>query len=66
METVSKEQVRSLIDEGATIIEVLPQEEYSQQHITGAVNIPLKELTPERVQSFDRSKPIVAYCHDFL
>ncbi len=66
MQTVAKEEVRSLIDEGATMIEVLPEEEYSQQHISGAINIPLKELTEDKVSTFDRSRPVVLYCHDFL
>ncbi len=67
MESITKEKVRQLVgEEEGQIIEVLPKEEYSQQHIAGAINIPLKELTADAAASLDRSKPVIAYCHDFL
>ncbi|HLE98312.1 MAG TPA: rhodanese-like domain-containing protein [Gaiellaceae bacterium] len=63
--TIDREHVQRLIDEGAQIVEVLPQAEYEDEHLPGAVNVPLKELDPERVALLDRSRPIVVYCYDW-
>ena len=34
----------TLLDEGAQLVEVLPHEEYSEEHLPRAINIPLKDL----------------------
>ncbi len=39
-----REEGRELLDGGARLVEVLPREEYEEEHIAGAINIPLKEL----------------------
>ena len=62
---VGRDEVRRLLAEGAQLIEVLPAEEYAEEHLPGAVNIPLRELDRERVREFDRSRPVIAYCHDY-
>ncbi len=35
---------RLLAEEAAQLVEVLPAKEFSEEHLTGAINIPLKEL----------------------
>jgi hypothetical protein len=37
--------LRRLLDQGAQLVEVLPAQEYTEIHLPGAVNIPLKTLT---------------------
>lgn len=59
-----REQVQRLLREGAQLVEVLPQAEYKDEHLPGAINIPLKELDHERVQGLDRARPVVVYCYD--
>ena len=60
-------EVQRLVrDEGAVLVEVLPEREYEEEHIPGAINIPLKRMTAEAVSQLDRSVPVVAYCHDDL
>ena len=61
-----RDEVRRLVEEGAQLVEVLPREEYEQEHITGAVNIPLKELDQETTAELDRDAPVIVYCHDYL
>lgn len=39
----------SLLDNGAQLVEVLPRDEYDEEHLPSAVNIPLRELTAESV-----------------
>ena len=42
---IERDEVRRLLaDEVAQLVEVLPAKEYGEEHIAGAVNIPLKEL----------------------
>lgn len=64
---VDQDGVRRLLDEeDAQIVEVLPPQEYGQEHIAGAVNIPLKGFTADAVGSLDRSRPVIVYCNGFL
>ena len=62
---VSAERVRALLREGAQLVEVLPREEYEEQHLPGAINIPLKTLDPETTRGLDRERPVIVYCHDY-
>jgi len=41
---VNRTDVPRLVDEGAQLVEVLPQAEYDDEHRPGAVSIPLKDL----------------------
>jgi rhodanese-related sulfurtransferase len=61
---VDHEQVQRLLGEGAQLVEVLPQPEYEDEHLPGAINIPLKELDRERVNGLDRARPVIVYCYD--
>lgn len=56
----------ALLDEGAQLVEVLPQEEYGEEHLPGAINIPLKELDATTVAPLDRTRSVVIYCYDYL
>jgi rhodanese-related sulfurtransferase len=58
--------LRSLLDGGAQLVEVLPEEDYRELHLPGAVNIPLKELDAETTAGLEKSNPVVVYCWDYL
>ena len=60
-----RERVQQLITEGAQLVEVLPRAEFEDEHLPGAISIPLKELDRERVRQLERSRPIIAYCYDY-
>lgn len=60
------ELLRLIEVEEAQVIDVLPDREYSQAHIPGAFNVPLRRFTADTVSSLQRDKPVVAYCHDAL
>jgi rhodanese-related sulfurtransferase len=57
---------RLLRDDDALLVEALPREEYEEEHIAGAVSIPLKALTPDAVKGIDRDRPVIVYCDDDL
>jgi len=60
------EQLRELIDRGAQVVEVLPEDDYAPAHLPGAINLPLPELDEQAVTVLDRGRPIVVYCWDSL
>lgn len=65
-ESVDITGLRRLQAEEAQLVEVLPAEEYAEQHLPGAINIPLKQLDAESVAALDQRKAIVVYCWDQL
>ncbi len=61
---VERDDVRRLLDRGAQLVEVLPKEEFEEEHLPGAINIPLRRIDAEAGQRLDRSRPVVVYCWD--
>jgi rhodanese-related sulfurtransferase len=55
-----------LLDSGVQLVEVLPEDEYREEHLPGAINIPLKKLDAETTADLDKRKAIVVYCWDAL
>jgi len=63
---IDREEVRrQLAEEAAQLVEVLPAREYGEEHITGAINIPLKELDERAPRELDRDRPVIVYCNDY-
>jgi phage shock protein E len=60
------DQLRELLDGGIQLVEVLPQEEYDEEHLPGAINIPLKTLDAETTATLEKANPVVVYCWDYL
>jgi rhodanese-related sulfurtransferase len=57
--------IRPLLDAGAQLVEVLPEAEYEEEHLAGAINIPLKRMTEEAVGRLDKDRPVIVYCWDY-
>jgi rhodanese-related sulfurtransferase len=62
--TVDRAQLRRLLEAGAQLVDVLPQKEYEEEHLPGAINLPLRRLETEAITVLARSSPIVVYCSD--
>jgi len=60
---IGRDQLRTLTEHRAQLVEVLPTAEYEWAHLPGAVSMPLKELDA-RAGQLDRSRPVIVYCHD--
>ena len=58
--------LRTLLNEGAQLVEVLPAPEYDEMHLPGAVSVPLKALDTATIAGLDRSRPVIVYCWDAL
>jgi rhodanese-related sulfurtransferase len=65
-EGIRIERVRELLAAGAQLVEVLPEEEYTEERIPGAINIPLKKLDASTASVLDRERPVIVYCWDSL
>jgi rhodanese-related sulfurtransferase len=61
---IDREQVRRQLDEGAQLVDVLPAREYGEEHLPGAVNLPLRRIEAEASQVLDPSRPVIVYCAD--
>jgi rhodanese-related sulfurtransferase len=61
---VDLEGLRRLMDEGAQVVDVLPAREYGEDHIRGAISLPLRKLESGAREVLDPDRPIVVYCAD--
>ena len=55
------EVLRLVRDEAAQLVEVLPPPEYEDEHIEGAISIPLKNMDSEADERLDRQRPVIVY-----
>jgi rhodanese-related sulfurtransferase len=63
---IFRNEVRRLVqEEAAQLVDVLLREEYEEEHLPGAVNIPLKELDRDTTAQLQRNAPVIVYCHDY-
>ncbi len=59
---IDRHEVQRLIAESdAQLVDVLPETEYGEAHIPGAISIPLKRLTADTAAVLRRDKPVVVY-----
>ena len=60
---IDRDGVRRLTAQGAQLVEVLPASEYAEDHLPGAINLPLRKLE-EQATVLDRQRAVVVYCSD--
>jgi rhodanese-related sulfurtransferase len=61
---IDRDGVRRLAAQGAQLVEVLPASEYAEDHLPGAINLPLRKLEEQAAAVLDRNRAIVVYCSD--
>jgi rhodanese-related sulfurtransferase len=61
---VDRDEVRRLMEQGAQIVDVLPAREYGEDHLPGAINLPLRKIETDVTRALDPSRPVVVYCAD--
>lgn len=61
---IDRHQLQELHARGAAIVEVLPSEEFEDEHLKGAISVPLGELAAAAQERLgdDKQRPIVVYC----
>jgi len=64
---IGRAELQRLVDAGAQLAEVLPQDEYDEEHLPGALHLPLKSLTRQAAsEMLNRDRPVIVYCWDGL
>jgi rhodanese-related sulfurtransferase len=64
-QAVDREELQRLVrEERAQLVEVLPKEEYDEEHLPGAISIPLRQIDREARDRLDPSRPVIVYCWD--
>ena len=61
---IDRTEVRRLVERGAQLVEVLPPDEYAEDHLPGAINLPLSRLETEATSLLDRNRGVIVYCWD--
>jgi rhodanese-related sulfurtransferase len=61
---ISRDDVHRMTAERAVLIDTLPEREYAEEHIAGAVNIPLKKLDRQTTAHMAKDDALVVYCYD--
>jgi rhodanese-related sulfurtransferase len=64
LRTITRDEVRALLLREAQLVDVLPAEEYAEEHLPGAISIPLKDLDDETSARLRRDRAVIVYCHD--
>ena len=58
---VGREDLQRLVAEGAQLVEVLPKEEFDEQHLRGAIHIPLRKIDTGVRASLAPERPVIVY-----
>jgi rhodanese-related sulfurtransferase len=61
---IHREEVRKLVAEGAQLVEVLPSPEYEEDHLPGAIHLPMRKIDSRARDVLDRNRPVIVYCWD--
>ena len=60
--SIARQEVQRLMrEESAQLVEVLPSQEYRDEHIRGAINLPLKRLNRDTAGRLDEARPLIVY-----
>jgi rhodanese-related sulfurtransferase len=61
---IQRDELPGLLERGAQLVEVLPAEEFAEDHLPGAVNIPLRHISAQTTATLDKARPVIVYCWD--
>jgi rhodanese-related sulfurtransferase len=61
---IDRDELRRMVGAGAQLVEVLPAEEYAEDHLPGAISIPLAHIDVETVKVLDKNRAVITYCWD--
>ncbi len=61
---IDRNTLRRLLDEGAQLVDVLPPAEYEEDHLPGAISLPLKRMDAGTVAALRQDVPPITYCWD--
>lgn len=62
MKNIKAEEVEEITANGATILDVRTEGEFSEGHIPGAINMEIGEMSEEEIEKLDKEKSYLLYC----
>ena len=65
MNRIDLTRVVELQKQGAYVIEVLGRKEFEENHLAGAISLPLSKFSRSELAKLDKDRPIVVYCWDY-
>ena len=63
MQDLQRRDVQELLEKDAQVVEVLPSDEFEEDHLPGAINLPLRAVETA-AEKLDKSRPVLVYCWD--
>ncbi|HKW70460.1 MAG TPA: rhodanese-like domain-containing protein [Candidatus Dormibacteraeota bacterium] len=63
-QVIDRWRLQGMLEHGAQLVEVLPAREYDEDHIPGAISIPLSKIDRESLEALDPERPVIVYCWD--
>jgi rhodanese-related sulfurtransferase len=63
--SIERDSVERLRQAGVYVVDVLPRAAYDEEHLPGAISIPLKDLGREARVRLRHDRPVIVYCHDY-
>ena len=64
MREVDRQEVLELLERGAQVVEVLPADEFEEEHLPGAINLTLRKIETDASSELKRDQPVLVYCWD--
>jgi rhodanese-related sulfurtransferase len=64
VQRIDVDRVIELVGAGATLVDVLPATIFRQEHLPGALNVPLETFSPSALDAIPRDRALVVYCFD--
>ena len=64
MPIATREQVQQLMRDGAQLIDLLPESEFAEEHLPGAINIPIAKFGTATIAALDPGRATIVYCWD--
>jgi rhodanese-related sulfurtransferase len=64
MREIGREELQRFVKGGAQLVEVLPRNEYEEDHLPGAIHLPLRKIESDAAGALDRGRPVIVYCWD--
>jgi rhodanese-related sulfurtransferase len=61
---IDRLEVQRLLQSGAQLVEVLPPQEYEEEHLPGAISLPLRRIETQARDRLDPNRPVIVYCFD--
>lgn len=64
MKRIDVDRAQQLIKRGAVLVDVLPASVYIEEHLPGAINVPLETMDRQAMGDIEQNRTIVVYCFD--